>query len=251
MTRVISMGLLIMSTVACEDDPVTDSGVDSGVDTGPLVIDTGTVDDTGTVMDSSAGDTSSGDASSDSAGGDADAGLTRLTLIDDGVCPEEAHIFASPGEHGHWYAAVFVPPAHPFTVTNIEYPLNNSDEGCDASTEHLVQVYTVTDTTVPPADPTVIHELTVAEPASADPSVLVTQTLPTPVVLTAGQNIVVAVEMRELGADGVCVVSCFPGEHDDQVYWSNAADPPYAWTTLVSFELDTAPRIEALGILGE
>ncbi len=75
---------------------------------------------------------------------------------------------------------------------------------------------------------------------------VVTATLLTPITLTAGEHLFVAVELPV--AETSCMAVCDGApSNDDHDWWSNATDAPYNWATLGSFGLHVLARIGANG----
>src|SRR6266487_1845628 len=97
-------------------------------------------------------------------------------------------------------AARLTPQAYPFQVTGVEYVLAMGDptmnDPCDATLPHRVEVYV--DTNVQPSNtPTIAAQLDMPGMPNVAPgtAVVVNAPLPTPISLSAGDNVFVAVEL--------------------------------------------------------
>lgn len=146
-----------------------------------------------------------------------------------------------PDEAGHFAAARLTPETYPVDVTTVAYDLAVPGAGgdCDLTLAHTVEVYV--DTAIAPAarpsDGTLVHRIDVPGGAAANHAVELT--LPTPIHLTTGQSVFVAVKL--VGDDtanptsALCIAACrtAAGAISDVDYWSNAAAEPFAWADMV------------------
>jgi len=112
---------------------------------------------------------------------------------------------------------------------------------------HKVLVFRGT-SAAPAATPVLDATLTV--PASGpDPLGSRVERLPldTPITLSEGEHLFVAVEMVGQTPAELCVLACGEDGADDRNYWSNAVAAPFPWATMASFDLDESFLIEAIG----
>ena len=175
-----------------------------------------------------------------------------------GVCPSDNQGSLGPVqlEGGHWVATRLTPPAYPFTVTKVRYALaEQTSEDCVSTFAHKVAVWTGT-ASMPVATPPWVT-IDVDEVAGVDAGVSpldggVTDatsplirdprelTLDSPIALSTGQHLFVAIQLPRLD-DGrrLCVTMCDGSLVSDRNHWSNAAAPPFNnWATLASFGIN-------------
>ncbi|MBK7859913.1 MAG: hypothetical protein IPJ65_15070 [Archangiaceae bacterium] len=154
---------------------------------------------------------------------------------------------AAAGESGHWDATRLTPPGYPFTVVGVDWLLV-ANASCNTSITHSVKVFKGTSAT-PDATPTNV-QMTSITPFGSGATIPVHFTLPTPVVLNAGEHLFVAVEMKIVGQQENCLALCVgqPGQADRN-WWSNAVGTPYAWTTLASSGIPQNAVVTATGSL--
>ena len=101
----------------------------------------------------------------------------------------------------------------------------------------------------PASEPTAIESFEEPERPGEEADRVVSFDLATPLVLSEGDNLFVAVELAgESGGDRICISACnnTVGATDAN-YWSNATAPPFDWVTLWSFGLDINTAIWAMG----
>lgn len=147
------------------------------------------------------------------------------------------------GEDGHLAATRLVPSTYPATVGKVRYQIVVSSV-CQPYA-HRVDVFKAS-TIVPPANPTIIESFNVPSNAQG-PDFKVELTLTTPITLTAGEYLFVAVEQRRSGLNYTCIATCGgSNQHPDRNYWSNANSAPYPWATMASFNIKTDFIVEAL-----
>ena len=176
----------------------------------------------------------------------------RLLTNIDWPCSKRYLVGALPEELGHLAAARLTPRAYPFEVTKISYELAGPEtyDACDDTFAHRVEIWVET-TATPSATPT-LHE-TIDVSAQPEPTAnifrKVTRTLATPLTLTAGQHLYVAVELQgETVAEtttSLCIEACADVPQPDRNFWSNAVAAPYSWMTLADAGLDWNYTIEA------
>lgn len=154
-------------------------------------------------------------------------------------CDEFGAIAPSPREDGHWAAVRLVPPKTPFAVERVEVLLahgsfNNST--CDASQHYRMRLYAVSADAGPPdgngTDPETPWEYDFFERRDQQGDRALTATVSPPLVLEAGQTLIVAVSTRNSGkGPRTCVKTCLEGEKNGRTFWSNTADESrWAWT---------------------
>jgi hypothetical protein len=106
---------------------------------------------------------------------------------------------------------------------------------CDADIVHDVLVFTAAGGM--PAD--MPSGETISVPAPGTPTAvgagrLIELTLPSPVVVNAGEDLYVAVQMVR-ATDPLCLEECLDPGEADRNWWSAAAMPPFPWRTLASY----------------
>jgi hypothetical protein len=158
----------------------------------------------------------------------------------------EGTVVPAKNELGHFAAARLTPTSYPFTVATVRYELNGEASGCTNLLGHKVMVF-VAETSTPPATPTGVVTIPVPAATSAGPHRVLEQALPSPITLTSGQHLFVAVEMTGDSSGTLCLVACDGSGIADRNWWSNAVAPPYPWTTLASFGITANLKIDALG----
>ena len=165
-----------------------------------------------------------------------------LSNIDRQTCTG-AYTGPSLGEDGHLAATRLVPATYPATVGTIRYQIVINSV-CQPFA-HRVDVFKAT-TIAPPANPTVIASIDV--PANAHgPDFKITLPLATPITLTTGEYLFVAIEQKRMATTYTCVATCAGSSTDpDRNYWSNATTAPYPWAQMASFNIDTNFMVEAL-----
>jgi hypothetical protein len=126
------------------------------------------------------------------------------------------------------------------TVTDVSYALAGAGVGdCTGDLPHAVEVF-VSPGGVPSPTPSSEPQFQAVQAPGFTPSAasydVVNVALPTPVVVRAGESLVVMVEMS--GTDDghrLCIGSCFDSGGTVGVgFWSNSATEPYPWGDMVS-----------------
>jgi len=162
------------------------------------------------------------------------------------------HLALAPaeGEFGHWAAARLTPPSYPFTVTAISYlAITGEGSECRTGLGHQVALY-VGAQDKPTASPEGVI-LSVPAAAHARHFRQVILDLDTPVQLSEGQHLFVAVEMAGGPEAMLCLnMGCTGEGTPDRNYWSNAAAPPFDWATLDSFGFTQDISMSAVGYQG-
>lgn len=168
-----------------------------------------------------------------------------------GQCRNPSHVVPGAGESNHLAATLLTPPAWPWTLNAVSIAMQNDDpeDRCNAGHAHTAYLWVVTDPdSPPPADTPADIELTWPEIASfSDPNRFLDQNLEPPLELAEGEHVWVAIQFGGTVPDSSCVNACADGWVDERDYWSNAAEPPYAWTPLSDFGLRTHLFIFGLG----
>jgi hypothetical protein len=178
------------------------------------------------------------DASSDAASGD-----VLVENVDHAACTDPYTIWPLlPDEASHLAAARLTPATYPFHVTKIGYDLavTSESDNCDALLAHKVALY-VTDaaapTPMPSTDATLVATIDVPAETTVTGDVrTIDLTLDTPIDLTTGQHLYVAVEMAANDdlSKSLCIEACSEGGGTSGVnFWSNANAEPYSWADMV------------------
>lgn len=161
---------------------------------------------------------------------------------------------ALPQENGHWMGGRLTPTsANGFWAHEVTYVLNTSytdnTYNCTAA-DHRVQVFLGDAGAPPPANPTVLHEKTVAGASLGTSFTEVSFDLPAAVYIPAGKSLFVSIEMIRDGVDEVCTGMCAttPGQ-PDLTFWSDAATAPYAWYDLEPYNFNDI-MVKAYGLSG-
>ena len=160
--------------------------------------------------------------------------------VTDGLSPDN-------GEEGFFCGVRLTPESYPFTIKKISYPVNNGSQAntntvCDATLEHIVEVYISSEET-PPSEPEVAASITVPS-VSADtipvepPTRFVEIELENEIIIEEGKHIFVAVKLVGTYPNVLCIgVDQDNGYSANRNYWSSAASAPYSWVQLDSFGL--------------
>jgi hypothetical protein len=157
-----------------------------------------------------------------------------------------------PEENGHMLGVRLQPPAYPFRVDAIEYVvMQQAAFGFDAGLAHSVEVWTQNDRT-PLENPGVVGSTTLNVPATViaeDRLRRVRLPLARPITLQDGDVMFVGVHLAYDAASGrsLCVAGGADADLDESFWWSGAAQPPYAWTSLTSMFIADPFAIFALG----
>lgn len=148
-------------------------------------------------------------------------------------------------------AARITPPSYPFTVTSVSYKLTGMEATCGTNIAHAVTVFAAPTANTPPTTlPVDAQRIEVAASATDQRALVVTETLPTPITLTAGEDLFVAVEMDANQAQtvSVCLDGCsITGPDDNRQFWSEQKVAPFTWSTLYSFGIADDYAIWATG----
>ena len=152
-----------------------------------------------------------------------------------------------PDELGHWAAGRIDLPDTPYEVTGVVFGLANpsgeSTTPCGSGIETEVQLF-VSDSPTPPAEPVVAWSST-TNASGGDRVDFVELPVDPPVRVEPSQHLFVSFQMAGTSERFICLYSCtsVPTETAEASWWSNAADPPYAWASLAEFSLDAGYNI--------
>jgi hypothetical protein len=202
---------------------------------------------------------STGDASTSKDAGidvrpDADAPAVEkmLGLYENyGACTDYRMTHPLAGEENDWAAIQLSPPdrSKPFVVTELVYWLvSGATPGggtCHPELAHRVKVFTTKGApAASPASPIVVDV-----PAVTSPGIRreVSVVLPTPLVVPAGEDVLIAVQMAGAWPNVSCLASCTNTVDVARNFWGTGDTPPHDWKPLSSFGLDVAYLIFAYG----
>ncbi|MCK5798355.1 MAG: hypothetical protein KAI47_14285, partial [Deltaproteobacteria bacterium] len=176
----------------------------------------------------------------------------KVVLLSNGVCSSTTMgpMASGAGEDGHLAASRLTPKHYPFTVTQVRYALlPGSSLKCHTGMAHRVDIYAAGGV-APAAFPIVLRSISVNAQANGSTIRVITLDVTPPLVLTQGQQLFVAVEMRiDANSNRTCLRSCFPpsGALPGRDYWSNAASAPYPWKSLKDSGIPAVYSTQALG----
>lgn len=141
-------------------------------------------------------------------------------------------------EDGHW-TAVGLSPDEDMNVTRVSISLFNgtseaSNTACDASLASTVDLY-VTDGSAPPNNAT--PDDTIAVPTENVPGNERILNLATNLDVASNETLWVTLKMTATTGASTCVRTCNDNTHDDDNFWSNASEQPYAWSAFPSIGL--------------
>jgi hypothetical protein len=155
-----------------------------------------------------------------------------------------------PDEIGDPALARITPPSYPFKVTSISYRLTGQQTTCGTNIAHAVSVFAAPSADPVPPTPANVQRIAVAAPATDEATMVITQPLPTPIVLTQGQDLFVAVEMdvNPTKTVAICLDGCIIPGDDHRNFWSEQPQPPHTWDSLYSFGIQVDYAIWAQGV---
>lgn len=172
--------------------------------------------------------------------------LTDGTLAVAPDCQSGKSVWVPKGGQKAVAAAVLTPPSYPFVAKTVRYQLTNGIKQlnpslvfCSSAYEHRLHVYVTTEES-PPAEPATAFYISVPPVnASGEEPADITVPLPEELTLEEGQRIVVGVELLSLSEGGgsisaTCLLSCSQGTTDPENYWSEAENPPFAYTPVTN-----------------
>lgn len=159
-----------------------------------------------------------------------------------------------PQEAGHHAGALLTPPSYPFTVSIIEYTLEEPPDivTCKSELAHRLELSVLRADQAPPASPSseAISHLSLEIPQAMAPTErrVILQNLTEPLVLSEGERLLVSVSLTAEGAEHLCIAACEdePARRGAE-FWSNAAQAPYEWVELGSFGLTSELMISVIG----
>lgn len=175
---------------------------------------------------------------------------TLLANLPSGDC-RDAFITPAPGEEGHQLATRLTPPSYPWRVDAIQYAnIAFTDDAVTCSTEFDERVeVSVMEDEVPLADPMPVAVIPVEGMGLPSETVrFVEVPLPEPIVLQAGQHLLVGVTLTGRFPQVSCVLGCgWRAAGPNRFFWSNAVSPPYSWAELSSFNITAEEWMFAVG----
>lgn len=153
--------------------------------------------------------------------------------------PYTWYVFPYPSDVGHW-ATSRLTPTGAFSVDAVSYQLRDQNAiGCDAAVGHHVRVFTGRDIS-PPGSPEVLFEQTIQLPPGDGPIRTVDLVIDPPIVVDAGRQLFVAIEMQGVAPSRTCIKYCkMGGVSDDHDYLSNEAVAPFTWSSLRGTSADS------------
>lgn len=162
-----------------------------------------------------------------------------------------SNIMPAPGEEGHQVATRLTPPSYPWRVDAIQYAnvANvNSETTCSTAFDERVEV-SVMDADVPVAEPMPVAVIPVeGVDLPLDTVRMVEVQLPEPIVLQAGQHLLVGVSLSGTFPDVSCVLGCrWRAAQPNRFFWSNAVSAPYDWAELSRFGITNEYWMFAVG----
>jgi len=158
-----------------------------------------------------------------------------------------------PAEAGHRAATVLTPTQYPYLVSSIRYELLTPQDtpSCTSALAHTTELMVIaaSDPLPPiPGDQMLrFRSYSVPADTSMDDGRAVALTLPRPLYLAEGEQLVVSIELAASQNRHLCLSRCLDYDADGGIdWWSNAAEPPYNWSDLiVDYNLKGALRIQA------
>jgi hypothetical protein len=155
-----------------------------------------------------------------------------------------------PDEIGDPALTRITPPSYPFKVTSVSYRLTGMQATCATNIAHSVTVYAAPAGTTPPAMPPAGAQKIAVAPTTDDHTLVVTEELPTPITLTTGEELFVAVEMtaNTNKTVSICLDGCPITAEDSRAFWSEMPAPPFTWSTMWSFNIAMDFSVWAQGV---
>jgi hypothetical protein len=237
--RCLVVGLSVVAVCGCAEGGSSSPDARGAIDAGDVIDAPGAIDApeaidaTPLVYDAALPDATPPDAMPDQ------------LLTNAATCANLNSVLPLAGEESHYIAARLTPPSYPFSVTDVQYTLSSGGD-CVPGLAHQVQVYATT-TTTPPGTP-VVHETIPVPTIATTMDRMVSLPLNAPLVLTAGEHLIIAIQNSGVSPNVTCVVTCDDvNAIADRNWWSNAGAPVFPWATLSSFGLDTTVMADAIG----
>ena len=212
---------------------------------------------------SNAGENIAGEMSNDADYGDTrtgsgffDTGTSQLVLSNAPVPCEQISALAPylPDEAGHHAGSLLTPPAYPFTVSMIEYTLEEPPDiaTCNSELAHQLELSILSAEQEVPSQPALeaIRSVKLDIPAANSDTErrVILQNLIDPFVLNEGERLLVSVSLAADADQHLCIAVC-----SDQPpvagleLWSNSAEAPYNWVGIDSFDISSEFIIKAIG----
>jgi hypothetical protein len=179
----------------------------------------------------------------DQDGGDpngGDPGPQTVWLANAQFADPPTNLAPDSGEEGFWAAARLTPPAYPFTVDRIAYTVADGAAGsvtCTGTLAHRVRLYVDSGLAPPSNETTELSIPTIDSSALGHLGRDVDEQLDTPLVLSAGEHLFIAVELTGTHPNVMCVIVNPNTPFDaDRNYWSTSTAAS-GWATLNSLGL--------------
>lgn len=158
-----------------------------------------------------------------------------------------------PDEAGHHAGSILTPSSYPFTVSMIEYTLEEPPDipSCKSELAHRLELSVLSAEQPPPASPSseAIRHISLEVPQAMAPTErrVILQNLADPITLNEGERLLVSVSLIAEGADHLCIAACEdePARRGAE-FWSNAPQAPYDWAELGSFGLTSELMISVI-----
>ncbi len=145
-----------------------------------------------------------------------------------------------PAEAGHRVATVLTPSVYPYEVGSIRYELLTPEDtsSCTSALAHTTELVVIANSDALPPTPGEqmlrFRSYTVPADEGADDGRAVELTLPSPLYLAEGEQLVVSVELAASQDRHLCISRCLDYDANPGTdWWSNAAQPPYNWSDLI------------------
>ena len=159
-----------------------------------------------------------------------------------------------PDEAGHHAASVLTPSAYPFTVSMIEYTLEEPPDisTCNSSLAHRLEISVLAADQALPTSPQTeaVQFISLDIPSSIMDTErrVILQNLTEPIVLSEGERLMVSVSLEAVNAEHLCIAVC-----EDEMalanleLWSNRPNTPYDWISMSEFGINSEFLIKAIG----
>ena len=212
-----------------------------------------------------AGETMAGETNNEVDYGDAqigtaffDSGSSQLILSNAPVPCEQISALAPylPDEAGHHAGSLLTPPTYPFTVSLIEYTLEEPPDivTCNSGLAHQLELSILSAEQEIPSQPSIeaIRSVKLDIPAANSDTErrVILQNLIDPFILNEGERLLVSIALVAEGDQHLCIAVC---EDQSPVsgleLWSNSAEAPYNWVGIDSFDISSEFIIKAIGSL--
>ncbi|MAD61891.1 MAG: hypothetical protein CMH49_10345 [Myxococcales bacterium] len=187
-----------------------------------------------------------------------DSGSSQLILSNAPVPCEQVSALAPylPDEAGHHAGSLLTPPTYPFTVSLIEYTLEEPPDiaSCNSELAHRLELSVLSAEQELPSQPSLeaIRSVTLEIPAANSDTErrVILQNLIDPLILNEGERLLISISLMAEGDQHLCIAVC---EDQSPVsgleLWSNSAQAPYNWVGIDSFDISSEFMIKAIGSL--